>query len=119
LSNHNCLRLRHKSSGALSAWEFSNVVGGNEEFEIEVSGKYISNDDESMIRMALNGTGIIQHLDFAIAEHINAGKLQPILEDWAVSFPGFYIYVSSRVRMPSKVRAFIDFMVEKRVKIES
>ena len=79
----------------------------------------ISNDDESMIRMALNGTGIIQHLDFAIAEHINAGKLQPILEDWAVSFPGFYIYVSSRVRMPSKVRAFIDFMVEKRVKIES
>lgn len=65
--------------------------GGNEEFEIEVSGKYISNDDESMIRMALNGTGIIQHLDFAIAEHINAGKLQPILEDWAVSFHGFYI----------------------------
>lgn len=94
-------------------------MGGNEEFEIEVSGKYISNDDESMIRMALNGTGIIQHLDFAIAEHINAGKLQPILEDWAVSFPGFYIYVSSRVRMPSKVRTFIDFMVEKRVKIES
>lgn len=92
--------------------------GGNEEFEIEVSGKYISNDDESMIRMALNGTGIIQHLDFAIAEHINAGKLQPILEDWAVSFLDF-IYVSSRVRMPSKVRAFIDFMVEKRVKIES
>lgn len=27
LSNHNCLRLQHKSSGALSAWEFSNVVG--------------------------------------------------------------------------------------------
>ncbi len=70
-----------------------------------------------MIRMALNGTGIIQHLDFAIAEHINAGKLQPILEDWAVF--GFYIYVSSRVRMPSKVRAFIDFMVEKRVKLEN
>lgn len=63
------------------------MLWGNEEFEIEVSGKYISNDDESMIRMALNGTGIIQHLDFAIAEHINAGKLQPILEDWAVSFP--------------------------------
>ncbi|MCF6626219.1 hypothetical protein IHV41_28305, partial [Escherichia coli] len=26
---------------------------------------------------------------------------------------------SSRVRMPSKVRAFIDFMVEKRVKLEN
>ncbi|MCM5163976.1 hypothetical protein MMS99_31600, partial [Escherichia coli] len=25
----------------------------------------------------------------------------------------------SRVRMPSKVRAFIDFMVEKRVKLEN
>lgn len=64
--------------------------GGNEEFEIEVSGKYISNDDESMIRMALNGTGIIQHL---ILQSLNISmcKLQPILEDWAVSFPGFYI----------------------------
>ncbi|MGS3050035.1 LysR family transcriptional regulator, partial [Escherichia coli] len=29
-SNHNCLRLWHKSSGALFAWECSNVVGGNE-----------------------------------------------------------------------------------------
>lgn len=69
--------------------------------------------------MALNGTGIIQHLDFAIAEHINAGKLQPILEDWAVSFHGFLYLCFITVRMPSKVRAFIDFMVEKRVKIES
>ncbi len=86
--------------------------GGNEEFEIEVSGKYISNDDESMIRMALNGTGIIQHLDFAIAEHINADSYSRFLR-LGRFISGFYIYVSSRVRMPSKVRAFIDFMVEK------
>ncbi|EPI8974887.1 LysR substrate-binding domain-containing protein [Escherichia albertii] len=119
LSNHNCLRLRHKMSGALSPWEFSYISGNNEKFEIEASGRYIANDDESMIRMAINGAGIIQHLDFAIAEQIDAGKLQPILQDWAVSFPGFYIYVSSRVRMPSKVRAFIDFMVEKRLSLKS
>ncbi|MCZ9276643.1 LysR family transcriptional regulator [Escherichia albertii] len=119
LSNHNCLRLRHKTSGALSPWEFSYISGNNEKFEIEASGRYIANDDESMIRMAINGAGIIQHLDFAIAEQIDAGKLQPILQDWAVSFPGFYIYVSSRVRMPSKVRAFIDFMVEKRLSLKS
>ncbi|WDC22266.1 LysR family transcriptional regulator [Escherichia albertii] len=119
LSNHNCLRLRHKTSGALSPWEFSHISGNNEKFEIEASGRYIANDDESMIRMAINGAGIIQHLDFAIAEQIDAGKLQPILQDWSVSFPGFYIYVSSRVRMPSKVRAFIDFMVEKRLSLKS
>ena len=119
LSNHNCLRLRHKTSGSLSPWEFSYISGNNEKFEIEASGRYIANDDESMIRMAINGAGIIQHLDFAIAEQIDAGKLQPILQDWAVSFPGFYIYVSSRVRMPSKVHAFIDFMVEKRLSLKS
>ncbi|MCZ8693860.1 LysR family transcriptional regulator [Escherichia albertii] len=119
LSNHNCLRLRHKTSGVLSPWEFSYISGNNEKFEIEASGRYIANDDESMIRMAINGAGIIQHLDFAIAEQIDAGKLQPILQDWSVSFPGFYIYVSSRVRMPSKVRAFIDFMVEKRLSLKS
>lgn len=115
LCYYNCLRLRHKSSGALPSWEFSQKEN-NEEFEIEVSGGYVTNDDESMIRMAVNGTGIIQHLDFAITEQINKGQLQQILEDWSTSFPGFYLYVSSRVRMPSKVRAFIDFMVEKRLR---
>lgn len=30
LSNHNCLRLRHKTSGALSPWEFSYISGNNE-----------------------------------------------------------------------------------------
>lgn len=66
-----------------------------------------------MIRMAINRTGIIQHLEVAITEQINKGQLQQILEDWSTSFPGFYLDVSSRVRMPSKVRKFIDFMVEK------
>ena len=115
LCNYNCLRLRHKSSGALPSWEFSQKEN-NEEFEIEVSGGYVTNDDESMIRMAVNGTGIIQHLDFAITKQIIKGQIQQMLEDWSTSFPGFYLYVSSRVRMPSKVRAFIDFMVEKRLK---
>lgn len=66
-----------------------------------------------MIRMAINRTGIIQHLEVAITEQINKGQLQQILEDRSTSFPGFYLDVSSRVRMPSKVRKFIDFMVEK------
>lgn len=66
-----------------------------------------------MIRMSINRTGIIQHLEVAITEQINKGQLQQILEDWSTSFPGFYLDVSSRVRMPSKVRIFIDFMVEK------
>ena len=115
LCHYNCLRLRHKSSGSISSWEFSHINNNNEEFELEVSGGYVSNDDESMIRMAINGVGIIQHLDFAIEEHISKKQLQQILPNWSISFPGFYLYVSSRVRMPSKVRAFIDFMVEKRL----
>lgn len=117
LRNYSCVRLRHKSSGALPPWEFSRDGQKDEEFELEVSGGYITNDDESMIRVALNGTGIIQHLDFAIAEHIRKGQLQPVLQNWSISFPGFYLYVSSRVRMPSKVRAFMDFMVEKRLMV--
>ena len=78
---------------------FSNVVGGNEEFEIEVSGKYISNDDESMIRMALNGTGIIQHLDLQSLNISMRASYSRFLRIGPFSFPGFYIYVSSRVRI--------------------
>ena len=75
---------------------------------------HTTNDDESMIRVALHGVGIIQHLDIAVNEYIAKGTLQQILEGWCTSFSGFYLYIPSRAHLPIKVRVLMDFLIEKR-----
>ena len=67
-----------------------------------------------MLRAALQGVGLMQHFILAVREHLEDGTLVRVLQPWCKPFPGFHRYVSSREQMPSKVRALMDFLVEKR-----
>ncbi|MBV1843109.1 LysR family transcriptional regulator [Photobacterium ganghwense] len=112
LVNHNCLGFRNSTSHSLYSWEFTDPNGGD--FEVQPNGKLITNDDEGMIRAAVNGIGLIQHINFAVREHIESGKLVRVLNEWCSPFTGFFLYVPSRENMPAKTRILIDFLKEKR-----
>lgn len=112
LVNHNCLGFRNSASNSLYAWEFTDPNGGS--LEVQPNGKLITNDDEGMIRAGLNSIGLIQHIDFAVREHIVSGKLVRVLDEWCPPFTGFFLYVPSRENMPIKTRILIDFLKEKR-----
>lgn len=114
LVNHNCLGFRNPNSHALYSWEFTSPEENGRDFEVHPNGRLITNDDEGMIRAALDGIGLIQHLNFAVQKHVDEGRLIRVLKDWCPAFTGFYLYVPSRENMPAKTRAFIDFMKEKR-----
>ncbi len=114
LVTHNCLAYRFSSSGAIDKWKFQHESDRARALEFEPIGNAIFNDDENMIKAALNGVGLMKHLDLCIQQHLNEGRLINVLEDWCQSFPGFYLYVSSRENMPAKIRALIDFLVEQR-----
>lgn len=114
LSGHNCLRYRYTSSGGVHHWEFSPPDSEGEDFVMEPFGNYTTNDDDSMIRAALQGVGIMQHIEITVRQHIRSGALQRVLQPWSRPFAGCYLYISSREQLPAKVRAFMDFMVEKR-----
>jgi DNA-binding transcriptional LysR family regulator len=62
----------------------------------------------------VQGLGLIQVVDIAVQEHLAEGRLVRVLRDWAHTHAGFYLYSPSREHMPPKVRALIDFLVEKR-----
>lgn len=112
LVRHNCINYRYRSGG-LHDWEFA-MPGGGHEFTVEVKGRYVVNDDDGMLRAALQGVGLIQHIDVAVRTAIQDGRLRRVLHAWCPPFPGFYLYAPSRDQMPLKLRALLDFLVEKR-----
>lgn len=114
LMQHNCIGYRHTSSGSLFQWEFASPEVEGHDVSFEPQGNFVINDDEATIRAAVHGMGVMQHMDFAVRDYLDDGRLVRVLAQWCRPFPGFYLYVPTREHMPSKVRALMDFLVEKR-----
>ncbi|MDW8312228.1 MAG: LysR family transcriptional regulator [Burkholderiales bacterium] len=123
LAQHNCVRYRQTSSGRIFHWEFSTPAksksAARHDFTVEPSGNVTMNDDEAMIRAALQGVGLVQHLELAVRPYLQEGRLVRVLQAWCKPFPGLYLYVPTRNKMPAKVRALIDFLVEKRERLHA
>lgn len=114
LIQHNCLAYRFTSSGTLDRWSFTEPDGDGHTQVFEPRGSAVFNDDESMLKAAIQGVGLIKYLDVCVREQLASGELVRVLQPWCQSFPGFYLYAPTRAQMPAKVRVLIDFLVEKR-----
>lgn len=114
LMQHNCLGYRFASSGTIDRWTFTSPDAEGRTIVYEPQGNAIFNDDESMLRAALHGVGLIKHLDLCVRHHLADGSLARVLRPWCQPFPGFFLYVPSRAQMPAKIRALIDFLVTQR-----
>lgn len=114
LVQHNCVCYRQTSSGAIFSWEFSAPGEAGHDFAVAPQGSFTTNDDDGMIRVALQDAGLIQHMEIAVRPYLREGRLERVLQDWCKPFPGFYLYIPSRQQIPSKVRALMDFLVRKR-----
>jgi DNA-binding transcriptional LysR family regulator len=118
LARHNCVRYRQTGSGAIFRWEFSTPTEASamarHDFTVEPHGSVTTNDGEGMILAAPQGVGLVQHLELALRPYLQDGRLARVLQPWSKPFPGLYLYAPTREKMPAKVRALIDFMVEKR-----
>ncbi len=67
-----------------------------------------------MLQAAMQGVGLIKHLDLWVVKQLREGKLERVLTKWYSPSPGFYLYNPSRENMPRKIRVFMDFLIEKR-----
>jgi len=114
LASHNCINYRYAGTGVLRAWDFNEPGAQGRHLTQAVSGNFTTNDDASMLRAAVQGVGLIQHLDIAIQQPLADGRLVRVLGDWTHRLDGFYLYSPAREQMPSKIRALLDFLIEKR-----
>src|SRR6201985_2852105 len=109
LANHRCIR-RRMGSGAIYRWEFEKR---GEMMEIDVTGPLTLDEGDLMLEAALAGQGLAYLPDVAVADHIQAGRLVAVLEDWSPAFPGLCLYYPSRRNIPARLRAFIDLIRQK------
>jgi DNA-binding transcriptional LysR family regulator len=101
-----CIRYRF-SSGVFYRWEFER---GGVEVEIEVDGPLALTEQELMVDAALAGSGIAYVFEGIVQEHLAAGRLVRVLEDWCAYYPGFFLYYPGRRQLPAALRAFVDFV---------
>jgi DNA-binding transcriptional LysR family regulator len=93
LTRHNCINLRLATHGGLAPWEF---VKDGKELQVQVEGQAIFNTTPQKLQAALDGAGLATLPDDMVAEHVAAGRLQRVLEDWCPTYPGYHLYYPSR-----------------------
>ena len=104
LREHACLRLR-RSSGGLGLWSLND---DGRALDIAVSGPLIANDYPTVLGAAIEGVGLAQVPEPIAAAPIKAGKLVQVLQKFAPTVPGVFLYYPSQRHMLPKLRAFID-----------
>lgn len=113
LGDHDCVTFRPGAQGPFLKWEFTDPASG-QEFTVEPHGSFTTNADETMISAALQGVGLAMHMECAVRESVVAGALVRVLDAWCPPFDGFDLYLPSREQLAPKMRALVDFLVEKR-----
>ncbi|MYM68639.1 LysR family transcriptional regulator [Pseudoduganella sp. FT55W] len=109
LVRHHCLNFNFRRS--LDEWPF--IINGHTT-QLTVSGGIMTNNGETMRQLTLDGLGVSRLGMFHVYEDIKAGRLVELLANYnAGDVEDINIIFSSQRHLPLRVRAFIDFMVEK------
>lgn len=86
---------------------------GLEQQDIEISSVVDSNEGQVIVSAGLAGLGILIQPLYIIHDDIVAGRLVPVLMDWALPPLTINIAYQSRRHLPAKIRVFTDFLVER------
>lgn len=97
LTAHNCINMRMQTYGGLYTWEFEK---DERAVRVRVEGQLIFNNTKAILDACVAGFGLGYLMEDRVAEHVAAGRLVRVLEDWSPPFAGYYLYYPSR-RQPT------------------
>lgn len=111
LLDHNCLRYNRDAPGA--GWPFRR---DGTPFRVPVRGNVEANSGATLAQLARDGLGVVRLGRFMLAEDLEAGRLVELLADHdAEDREPFHVVFVSGATTPARIRAFVDFVVEKLV----
>jgi len=107
LAMHACLRFTGKTNPHM--WEFFDERGGLH--VVPVSGPLASDEAEALVAAGVAGAGVVYATDWLVGRELADGRLAPLLPDWRMPDEGgVYVVTPSRRGLPSKTRAFVDWV---------
>lgn len=112
LRGHDCLLIRTQLGTVMDVWSF--VRDGVRE-DVHVNGWFACSNvhRDVLLRLALEGQGVIRKLDWANRENIETGALVPVLEEWeCVDAPQVVMSYRPSARRTARVRLATDFIEE-------
>ena len=110
LAAHECLVLVG-SSGRQDTWRMTDHNG--REVVVRVSGRFECNFGEVLRDAAVAGLGIALHSTWHVCEDLKSGRLRQVLPHYRLAESGIHALMPQRRLVPLRVRAFVDFLVEK------
>jgi DNA-binding transcriptional LysR family regulator len=110
LVRHRCTGFRLATTGRLVPWPM--IVDGERRL-LTLPATFCANDPDAELDAVLAGIGIglIDSINGAAA--VREGHLVPVLPALRGEELGFYVYYAQRSHRPRRVRAFVDFVVER------
>jgi DNA-binding transcriptional LysR family regulator len=105
LAHHACIGVRAPTTGLPYHWELER---GRRELRIPVKGPLVADSAHFIIRMAAAGVGLAYVSELEAAPWLRTGALRAVLEEWAPTVPGLFLYYPHRARASAPLKAFID-----------
>jgi DNA-binding transcriptional LysR family regulator len=102
LEGHNCFSYEY--AAARHIWP---------EKPLRLSGNLHSNNSDLLAEVAARGAGVVIAPAFVVGPEIRAGRLLPLLQDFAPPPLPIYAVYPSRKHLSAKVRRFVDFLAER------
>jgi DNA-binding transcriptional LysR family regulator len=108
LAHHRAINFRF-ASGRIYEWEFK-VAGVL--VKHAPSATLTFNDADLVLDAVLHGQGMAQVAGYQACEHLETGRLISCLDQFAPDDRSHFLCYLSKQHMPSRMRLFIDFMLE-------
>jgi DNA-binding transcriptional LysR family regulator len=108
LPRHRAINFRF-SSGRIYEWEFK--VAGHL-IKHAPSAHLTFNDADLVLNAVLDGQGIAQLAGYQACDHLATGRLISCMDQYAPDDRSHFLCYLSKQHMPSRMRLFIDFMLE-------
>jgi len=105
LLRHECITFRARTTGALYAWELER---GRRNWRVPVRGGIVSSDTRLNASLAEQGLGLAYAFEPMVIEQLRAGRLRIVLERYAPTVPGFFLYFPSVARRSVPLRLFVE-----------
>jgi len=102
-----CLNFVYPKARQLRPWTFQQ---DGQPFTVTPRGAVAMDHVDSLIEMAEQGGGVIQHLSVSLLAPLRSGALVPLLEAWQADGPDVSALYPQRHQRAAKIKVFVDFV---------